>query len=352
MKTEFNTASLKKAYDLVLPATTRNSPMSILKSIRLRFAAIDATDTIVQITAPVEAAGDPINVCVPVEKLHGILAVAGDTISFEHKGGFCTVKTGKHRFKVAVHDGENFPVMAQDEDTTTLDSTPALHAALARVGFAAAKPNDVRQYLTGILIECAKDTLHVTATSGFSLATVAVGDHHTPFRALVPKIVADTIAKWQPGKWSFSQRQMIVEMEDAKLITKLLEGAYPDWPRIFGGPAKGHHLTVPRNDLLQASALSKFAADNAKVVRAVKLKAEGDVLKVSAAGGAGDKIETDVQVVDSKGPAFEFGFDGNLLEPVLRAISPENVEIRWNDPTGSVLIEDGDFRSIVMPYRV
>ena len=351
MKTEFNTASLKKAFALVEPATTRNSTLSILKSVRLRLASLAATDTIVQITAPIEGTGDAINVCVPVEKLQGILGVAGETITFEHKDGFCNVKTGKHRFKVAVHSGDDFPEMAETEPLAKMESTTEMHAAIARVMFAASK-HDVRYYFNAVLIDCDKDALHVVACNGSSLATVALPAHHTPFSALLHRPVAEALAKWPPSKWSISVSQVIVETEDAKMVAKLVEGQYPQWRRLFPPKKPANSITLPRAELLHASMLSRLAFEGSKAVRGVKMQADGDTLKISSSGNTGDMIDTEIAVTASAGEKLDIAFNGDLLEPALRSMSTEDVEFRWDDPRGSFHIEDGDFRTIVMPLRI
>ena len=348
MRTTFNSASFKKALATVMPAVARNSPLPILTHVRVRLDSIDGSDLQTQITAPVQAEGDPINLCLPADRLKAAVAVAGDSMVFDVDRGVCVIKCGKHRFKVPALDGREFPTIDETEPETSFESTSAMHAAIASIAFAAAV-NDVRYYLNGVFLECRNGLIEATATNGHFAATTKVSEHHTEFGTLITRAGIEALSKASPGVWHVSKSMVVLESDDARIVAKSIDGRYPDWRRIMRGG--NSRMTLPRAELVEAVGLSRLMRDSNKM-RPMQIRTDGDVLRITTSM-SGQAIDTDMPILEMQGGPKEVGINGDLLEPILKAHGDETITLMYDtDPSSSLMVENGDFRAVLMPLRI
>lgn len=351
MKAEFDTASFKRALGHVLPAVRKVHTLPILSHIRVRLGGIDGSNLSMQITAPVDGTGDPLNICVPADRLKAAVSVAGDKITFtEDRPGIWVVKAGRSRFTAQTLPGEYFPLIDETEPQTTFQSTESIGEAIERVAFASAK-NDVRFYLNGVYLECDGRQIEVTATDGNMLATMAVAPHHNPFGVIIPNDAAGALAKVGPATWMIDRLLLLVESDDARIVVKGLDGKYPDWRRLMSGK-NSSSATIPRQDLVDAVSLSRMTRDESKN-RPIKLKVEGDVLRLHSIDVGAADITTEIEGVSSEGPMLlDCGFNGDLLEPLIKAVDEESITLAWDGSDSAYHARSGNFRAAIMPYRV
>lgn len=349
-KTVFKAASFKKALAAVMPAASRVSPLPILTHIRVRFAALQATDLDVQITAPLDATGDPVDICVPLDKLRAAADVAGDKIAFTVLGLYCTIKAGKSRFKVPIIDGREFPTIAEAAPEATIQTTPEMHAAIGRVAFAASI-KDVRYYLNGVYLDCKDDEFTAIASNSIIMAAAKTALPVQPFTVLIHRDNIDILAKSAPGIWHISSGMVVAENEDARIVMKAIEQRFPDWRRVMGNAVPTHSITLPRAELIEAVALSKTMSKT----RPIRI-ASGDALQVKAIGQGAEEVETEVKIVKKTGSqSINTGLNGGQLEPILKAINASEITITWTDTDNvnmPLMVQDGDFRAVIVPLRI
>lgn len=351
MRTEFTTASFRRALNHVLPAVRKTSPLPILSHVRVRLGGIDGSSIDMQITAPVDGSGDPINACFPADRLKAAVSVAGDKIVFqEDRPGVFVIKAGKSRFTVPTLPGDDFPLIDETEPQATFQSTEAVGEAIARVAFASAK-NDVRFYLNGVYLECDGQKIEATATNAGTLATMVAGQHHQPFGLILPSDVVEVLAKVGQATWMVSRLMVIVETDEARIVAKAIDGSYPNWRRLVNETVSS--VSIPRQELAEAVTLSRMTRDASKN-RPITLKVDGDIVRLHAVDSGAADITTEISGVTSEGPGvLNDGFNGDLLEPMVKAVDEEFFVMSWGRGDRSpYLIRSGQFRAIIMPFRV
>lgn len=253
MKTEFDAASFRQALTHVMPAVRKATTLPILTHIRVRLGGIDASNNSMQITAPVDGKGDPINVCVPADRIKAAASVAGEKIVFhQEREGLYVIKAGKHRFTTPTLPGQDFPIIDEVEPQATFQSS-TLGAAIGRVAFASAK-SDIRPYFNGVTVECENGTIEATAMSSGMLATVAAGHHHQPFQAIIPNEAVEVLVKVGDATWMISRSMVVVETDDARIVAKTVDATPPGWRRLMTSTQSS--VTIPRQELVTANANS------------------------------------------------------------------------------------------------
>ncbi|MEY9435534.1 DNA polymerase III subunit beta [Bradyrhizobium elkanii] len=348
-RTEFDTASLRKALALVSPAVAKASTLPILSSIRVRTGSIIASDLTMQVTAAVNGKGDAIDICLPADKLRAAAGLVSEKITLDIEGQFCTIKAGKSRFKVPYLPGADFPAIEETEPEAEFETTAAMHAAIGRVIYSAAV-GDVRFYLNGVFLEGRDGVLTATATDGNGAATIRLGSNPKSFGAILHTATAELLSKAAPGTLGISRNTLVLQSDEARIVAKNVDGNFPDWRRIMPNQTP-NSITVPRAALIQAVGLSKLARDSKKT-RPIRLRAAQGVLTVTAIGLGGEQIESELPIDAEAGDPMDVGVNGDLFEPMLKTASEQQVTISWQDRNCPLFTESGPLRAVLMPLRI
>ena len=156
------------------------------------------------------------------------------------------------------------------------------------------------------------------------------------------------------------EKQIVFQVGEAVLSSRVIEGEFPDFEKIIPQTYK-LKLDVDRNELSQAIKLaSVFARDAANVVKFIisektfKLNAES-----SQSGDQENsldvKIESkDSQLFDEKGE-FVIAFNCKYVEDYLNCVEGENIEIKFNDVNSpGVFLDTSDEKllHLIMPVRL
>ena len=171
------------------------------------------------------------------------------------------VASGKSRFNLQTLAAEEFPTVAQAEFTADF-SLPAatLKYLLGMVHFAMAQ-QDIRYYLNGMLLVVDGTTVRAVATDGhrLALAEVTKADAHRAnarskrscrarrFSSL-SRLLPDND---DPVRVQMAANQAKFSFGDIELISKLVEGKFPDYQRVVPA-ANTKVFAINREDLMHA----------------------------------------------------------------------------------------------------
>jgi DNA polymerase-3 subunit beta len=150
---------------------------------------------------------------------------------------------------------------------------------------------------------------------------------------------------------SLSDTRVRFAFGDAVLVSKLIDGAFPDYERVI---PSGNDKTMEVDRKLFAAAVDRVATISTEKSRAVKLAASKGLLSLTAnspdAGTASEEIEIAYQ-----GPAIEIGFNARYLLDIAEQIEGENATFRMADAASPTVVTDSADQSalyVLMPMRV
>lgn len=357
-KTKFVTASFRKALALVSQATPKTSPLPIITMVRVRLACMSGSDTKTQITAPVEGTGDPIDICMPPDKLRAAVEAAGEFITLSMKGSACEVVSGKHKFKIQTLPGADYPVMAIGKAVAEFDGSAEMNDTLSRVSNFAADPTDVRYYLHGVRMENDAQGFTVIATNGHGMAYRSIERPTAkPFSCLLPTAACSLLAKSQPGRWIVTDGQAVIANDDGEMIFTLINGIFPEWQRV---KVKGNATaSFKRRELDEVIGLSVKMSQDRKAP-AMMLSQDGTALLCESARSAdGQGLDTSIELTDVEGIPLKVGVNMMLLGRSLKCITSDMVRLVWMGnasddslQSGLGLESDDGMRTVVMPMRI
>lgn len=152
------------------------------------------------------------------------------------------VSCESYKTKVKGMNAEDFPLIASIEtDKSVQMPTSEFKEALSQVLFAVAM-DETRPEISGVYFQLSKNLLTMAATDSFRLAerelTLKANEHQdqfiVPFRTLqeVNRILGDASDE-EPLTIRWTQNQVSFEFDGIELISRLIEGSYPDYRQII-----------------------------------------------------------------------------------------------------------------------
>ena len=270
-----------------------------------------------------------------------------------------TVKAKKSRFNLQTLPAKDYPVMKKDEnEATELElSQKIFKQLLKQVDFAMAQ-QDIRYYLNGLLIEIKEKNINIVGTDGhrLSFTSTALKEPSKNIQVIIPrktivelvKLLSDTD---DPINISFTNNQVNFKFNDIDLITKVIDGKFPDYSRVI---PEGHTniFNIDRELLLDAMLRASILSNDK--YRGIRMVVEENNLKLVSNNSEHEEAEEELEIV-YKGEKIDIGFNVTYLIDVLTNIQSSQLSIAFSDSSSSCLVtipKNKEYKYVVMPMRI
>ena len=360
--------AILKPLQTVAGIVERRHTLPILANVLLRkqgpavsFLASDV-EIQVQTTAELGAGPEDAATTVSAKKLIDILRAMpeGVEVSIKLADKRAAIQAGKSRFSLQTLGAEDFPTVAVNEQSGASFSLPQkqLKHLFQMVHFAMAQ-QDIRYYLNGLLLVTDGDLVRVVATDGHRLAycqALVEGAQLARQEVILPRktvlelqrLLADSD---EPVQLDVSGNQVRVRFGEVEMVSKLVEGKFPDFQRVIpSGYSK--HMICSREVL--AASLARASILTSDKFKGVRLSLAPGLLKVQTSNAEQEEAADEIEV-DYTADPVEIGFNVSYLQDVLANLKTEQVQIDFGDANTSALLTvpgDGDFKYVVMPMRI
>ncbi|MEC5215364.1 DNA polymerase-3 subunit beta [Actimicrobium sp. GrIS 1.19] len=359
--------ALLRPLQIVSGIVERRHTLPILANILIRKdgekVSFLSTDIEVQITtsANVGSGGEVAATTVAARKLLDILRALPDSgdVSLSLANKRMTVQSGKSRFALQTLSAEEFPTVTEAEHFNAQLSLPqkTLKHLFNMVHFSMAQ-QDIRYYLNGLLLVVDGKNVIAVATDGHRLAfcQVETEQEFTRQEVIIPRktiielqrLLEDTD---EPVQIAIANNQVKLTFADIELISKLVEGKFPDYTRVVPKGYK-NNFTLGRDQLLRSlQRAAIMTSDKFKGVRCIVTPAS---MKVSSTNADQEESVEEIEI-DYGGDSVDIGFNVTYLLDVLNNLKCDNINIALGDANSSALItipDNADFKYVVMPMRI
>jgi DNA polymerase III subunit beta len=357
--------ALLKPLQVVSGIVERRQTLPILANIlvrkdgeRVTFTATDL-ELQIQTQAPIGAGKDAAATTVAARKLVDILrALPEADVQLALASKKLSVASGKSRFNLQTLAAEEFPTVAQAEFTADF-SLPAstLKYLLSMVHFAMAQ-QDIRYYLNGLLFVVDAGLVRVVATDGHRLAYCAtpIDQQFERQEVIIPRKTVTELQRLlgdtdEPVEISIAGTQIRFRFGDVELLSKLVEGKFPDYQRVI---PTGYTKSIMLNREQWSNALSRASILTSEKFKGVRFTLTDGALKIQTTNAEQEEAVEELDV-DYTGDALDVGFNVTYLLDVLSNLKTENVRAEFGDANSSALIsvpDDERFKYVVMPMRI
>lgn len=359
--------TLLRPLQIVSGIVERRHTLPILANILIRKdgekVSFLSTDIEVQITthAAVGSGGEAAATTVAARKLLDILRALpdGNDVSLSLANKRMTVQSGKSRFALQTLAADEFPTVAQAEHYNARLTLPqkALKHLFNMVHFAMAQ-QDIRYYLNGLLLVVDGKHVIAVATDGHRLAfcQVATEQEFPRQEVIIPR---KTILELQrlleendePVQLDIAANQVKLTFADIELISKLVEGKFPDFTRVIPKGYK-NNFTIDRDRLLRS--LQRAAIMTSDKFKGVRCMVTPGSMKISSTNADQEEAVEELEI-DYGGDSVDIGFNVTYLLDVLNNLKCDSINIALGDANSSALItipDNADFKYVVMPMRI
>ncbi|ETD70009.1 DNA polymerase III subunit beta [Pelistega indica] len=364
-----STDALLKPLLTVVGIVERKTTMPILSHVLLKKEgdkmAFVANDMLIQITTHANfGVGDDVEaVTVAARKLQDILRAlpAAGQVSANVKDQKMTLQCSGSRFSLQTLPGVDFPLLPEIENWHhhfTMTQS-ALRRLLNMIHYAMAH-QDIRYYLNGMLLVLESGLVRAVSTDGHRLAHAAeeVESVNSEASVIIPRKTVDQMMRLLDDsdaevQISIADSQIRFRFGDVELISKLVEGKFPDYKRVIPTDYS-IHLQINREEFLQNLQRAAILASDDKL-KSIKLHFGENLLSISASNLEQEEAKMDL-ALDYTGAPIDIGFNVSYLLDVLNMAKTDSVVISLKgESNSSVLISlpnNEHFRYVVMPLRI
>jgi DNA polymerase-3 subunit beta len=356
-------AGLQAVQNVVSTRTTLPILSNVLMRAENGQVEFTATDLDVTVACKVEAnVSKPGATTVPVKKLFGIVRELNGEIEIEtDEKNVTSIRSGSSFFKIHGLAAEEFPPLPKFKDDKKV-SLPqeTVRAMLKKTSFAVST-DESRYVLNGIFLSLKEGKMTFVATDGRRLALVdeevdiaekSSGEFIIPAKAV--NELTRLLQEKGELEIKFGENQASFSLKDDKgfsvlLVTKLIEGNYPNYRQVIPGEAK-ERIAIGREELLQA--LRRAEIMTSEKANSVKMTFGKNSLAITAnSPEVGEARES--LAVNYKGKEMAIAFNPRYLIDPLAALAEDEVFIELIDELSpGVLKINGPFLYVVMPMRL
>ena len=361
-------SNLKTGLDAVGKAVGSNLNLPVLGSVLIKTSGnqiqLSATNLELAITRSVfgKVVEDGA-VVVPYNTLSSVVNnVVSERVHLEKtKQGNLEFKTDNYTAIIQGIDEKEFPIIPKIEKKNggiEID-TPALKDALTKVVIAG-EATDLRPEISGVFFSGEESSLKLAATDSFRLAEAKILGKQVrvkgrgPFSATIPIKTSQELIRAIDGEDSVTlhleNNQALFETENTTLISRLVEGSFPDYSAIVPKDIETK-MVVKKEELINALKLASSFASRSNDVR-IKAKDKKVIEVYSSDSAVGENSYLIPAKID--GPATESVFNWKYLLDGVRAIAGKETTLGLNGSDKPALIKDpGDdtYFYILMPIR-
>lgn len=260
---------------------------------------------------------------------------------------------------------DEFPVLPKIKDAKSFSIPSKVFIDMVKQTIFAVSQSEDKYVLNGVLIEIGKgvkndeSNIRMVATDGFRLAKIGQNIDGINFETsmIVPSKALNEVVRIVQNakedeeiKISFSNEQISFKYKDSYLISRLIQGQFPDYKQVI--PKNNDiKITMSTREFLDSTErASVIAGANSNIV---KLNIEGEALHIIANTEQGNVDEV-VDIEVSGKPKESIAFNVRLLMDVLKVVDSEKIIFEFSGPLSPGVIRPADgknFLYIIMPIR-
>jgi DNA polymerase-3 subunit beta len=372
--------NLTKALSVVSRAVPSRSTLPITSNVllasdqgRLKLAA---TNLEISITSRIGAKVDEEGaVTVPARMLSDMVnSLPNDRVDLEllREQQLLKVRCGRFQANLKGIDADEFPLIptiGEDEGISLTILTADLKTAIEQVGFSAAR-DEARPVFAGVLLRVRDGQLTLVACDSFrlSLRTLEVAQPPAEnFDIIVPARAMNDVARVLNVEDEHvtiavtpKKSQVLFHTDTVDAVSRLVDGQYPDYPRILAQIEKHNNLAmINREELVQAVKFASYVSREANNALYMEFTpgpelGPGSIKLTATAASVGDNAGEVDSVINGAGGVLSL--DSNFLTEALNACTGQQVLMSFlHGQTVAVLVRpfgDANTTHIIMPMQI
>ena len=371
MKFSASQSTFYSALQTVNAVVPSKSPMPVLTHILVNVTAnqltLTATDLEVSIETRLEVKGlKDGRALLPARKLIELIQNFGDVV--------VTLEASESgRIKITDQEGKNYDLTA--ENVANYPKVPSLESVekfgfdrmklermISKAMFAVSR-DELRPQLTGAYLKFSPEEFRIVTTDGHRL--VKITGKQSSFsgearEAIVPHKAMLAVQR-MCGKGEgdveilFAGNQLGFRVGNTTLITKLIEGRYPNYEAVI--PTENKNLLTVDLEQLQL-AVRRAATVSNEISRQIRLKLATEQMQILVEDVEQSNSGQETVPCSYNGEPMDIGYNAAYVLDMLRQVDTNDVLFQLGTPTSAGIVKpteqvkDEDLLMLIMPVRL
>lgn len=273
------------------------------------------------------------------------------------------IESGDYKTKIKGEDSKEFPLIPSI-DSNNIFSFPinVFKKALNSVIFSVSNSEN-RLELTGVLFSFSNNKLELVATDSYRLAEniINIENSEADFKIIIPSKTIQEVLRILNNSpedednnkinISFSDNQVLFSFNSTSLISRLINGNYPDYKQIIPTNEKTTAV-IDKNELLRAVKAASLFSKNG--INDILLQFKKNQLTISSFSSASGESKIKIKAKIKGEENNEITINYRYLIDGLNNIEAQEIEMLIINDNSPCLIrskESEDYLYIVMPIR-
>lgn len=309
------------------------------------------------IAAEIEEEG---SITIPAKKILDIVRELPEkTVRLEvSKTNTIQIHSGKSFIKLIGLPKDDFPLFPNVEDGVGITLKGALLRECLRLTSFAISADENKYVLNGMLFRVRDGFLDVVATDGRRLAYIkkkVATDKGFDLSVVIPTKTIRELEKMEfteedDIKLINLKNQVVFRMKDGFIITRLIEGHFPEYEKVI---PKGARISSKIDRRLFLSLLRRANLLTSKEAQGIKMDFLKGRILVSAKSPNLGELKEEIEATHET-DGVSIGFNPIFIMDVLRNMEEECIrfDINESDKPGVVRREDQDYLCVIMPMQI
>lgn len=272
------------------------------------------------------------------------------------QGNNVIIRYGQSEITINGFNPEEFPVLPKPQGKNSLViAEEELKEYLRQILFATSSDEN-RPVFTGVLMETGEGKIRFIATDTHRLALREINDNASidDISVIIPGKTLNELARVigaadREVTISLGDNQVIFGMEDTLLISRLIEGQFPNYRQVIPQGYKSR-IRVKTKDLLESVERASLLARVGTQIIRLNIDEEKVIIHANTEVG---KIYEEVPIY-LQGAPIQIAFNALYLIDSLRAIGSESIYFDLSGPLSPGIlrpVEGDEYLSLVLPVR-
>ena len=365
MLIKFKRDTILKPLTQVIGFVEKKQTMPILSNVYFKKTGdkvvILANDLEIQaMLTTTDVEGEDFTITLPGKKFQDVLrALPSDDVTLDLTEQKVQVKSGRAKFVLQSLSADHYPLLQVQGDVVseiTL-SQKDLRTLLGKIQYSMAA-NDTRIFLNGMLFEIKDSDFNLVATDAHRLgfAKVSLPNAINPISSIIPrKTILELYRLIEDSDElitiKFTATQVVFETGNKQLITKILEGKYPDYTRVI--PVQNDKLClVNREEFLHA--VQRVAVIGIDKLKTLSLNLKPNLMTISCRNQEQEESRDELVVQYGYDTELQVNINLTYVLEVLHNTTDEYLQWAFFDNQRSLLVtvpNSADFKYVIMPMR-
>lgn len=271
-----------------------------------------------------------------------------------------SIKYGKSEFSLLGLSSEDFPILPSIDFNSVLTVKQDLFKNMIKQVIFAASADDNRPIFTGALMEVEGGSVKLIATDthrlAFRNASLENNESGIDKSVIIPGKTLNELSRIMTGegenvKIAFGDNQVVFEIPGIRLISRLIEGQFPNYRQVIPQGCKTKIRLKTRELLDAAERASLLAKEGSNFIKLTV--SEGNMVINSNSPEIG-KIEEQLPI-QMEGEETQIAFNSRYLIDVLKVIDSEEILIELTGSLSPGIIkpaEGENYIYLILPIRI